>query len=195
MKRGHKFRISKTLLKQPEAQPGAKPFELDDDRLPGFKLRVQPSGVRSYVVQWARGQRKTLAKVGELTPAQAREKAEKVVANVRTGKPPLHGLDSRDVPTLGEFITGEYAEHIRSSHRRPDATLARLKSCFSDLYAKPITYDLTAELERWKSARLQNGASPASVRRDLATLSGVYRRAARLKRRQLGPLLDCAPGG
>ena len=95
------FNISKTLLKRPDAQPKDKPFELRDSRLNGFILRVQPSGARSYVIQWARGKRKTLAKVGELSPAQAREKAEKVLANVRLNKPPLQGLDSRAEISLG----------------------------------------------------------------------------------------------
>lgn len=188
MKRGQKYVISKTLLKKPEAQPGEKPFEIDDSRLPGFKLRVQPSGVRSYVMQWARGKRKTLARVGELTPAQAREKAEKVLANVRTGQPALQGLDSREVPTLGEFITGEYAEHIRTMHKRPEQTLKRLKHCFAALYSKALTDDITANLEAWKSAQLAAGASPNSIRRDLATLSGVYRRAGKLKRKQIANL-------
>ena len=190
MKPGRKYLISKTLLKSSVAQPGSKPFELDDSRLPGFKLRIQPSGVRSYVIQWARGKRKTLARVGELTPSQAREKAEIVLANVRTGKPALRGLDSRAVPTLGEFIDGGYADRIQDAHKRPQQTLKRLKYCFAAFYGNPLTDDITADLEAWKSSRLNAGASPSSVRRDLATLSGVYRRASRLKRKELGLLAN-----
>ncbi len=36
-----------TLLTSKEAQPQTKPFELYDSRLPGFTLRIKPSGVRS----------------------------------------------------------------------------------------------------------------------------------------------------
>ena len=122
------------------------------------------------MIQWARGKRRTLARVGELTPAQAREKAEKVLGNVRSGKPALRGLDSRAVPTLGDFIKGEYAEHIRTAHKKPQQTLQRLKRCFSGLYNKALTDDITADLEVWKSSQLRAGASPSSVRRDLATL-------------------------
>lgn len=188
MKQGQKYSISKTLLKADEAQPGPKPFELDDSRLPGFKLRVQPSGVRSYVIQWARGKRKTLAKVGEVTPAQAREMAEIVVGNVRTGKRPMHGLDSSSVPTLGEFIGDRYRHLIEASHRRPSQTIDRLKLQFGSFYSRSITDDITPDLEAWKAKQLQAGASASSVCRDLATLSGVYRRASRVLRKDVGEL-------
>ena len=107
---------------------------------------------------------------------------------MRTGKPAFHGLDSRAVPTLGEFITGDYAKQIRDVHKNPKQTLAGLKNAFSSLYHKALTDDITADLETWKSKRLQTGASPASIRRNLATLSGVYRRASKIKRREIGPI-------
>ena len=40
--------IGATLLASKEAQPQIKPVEIYDNRLSGFMLRIQPSGVRSY---------------------------------------------------------------------------------------------------------------------------------------------------
>jgi hypothetical protein len=52
-----------------------KPYEVRDPKTPGFLLRVQPSGVMSYVCEYARGKRITIGRVGKVTPAQARDKA------------------------------------------------------------------------------------------------------------------------
>jgi hypothetical protein len=40
--------IGPILLSDKLAQPGGKPFEIYDDRLQGFTLRIQPTGMRSY---------------------------------------------------------------------------------------------------------------------------------------------------
>jgi len=46
--------IGAKLLASHVAQPAAKPFEIYDIRLPGFTLRVQPSGARSNYVRLGR---------------------------------------------------------------------------------------------------------------------------------------------
>ena len=95
--------IGAKLLASKAAQPAAKPFEVNDSRLPGFVLRVQPSGVRSYYAQHGRGRRVLLGRVDQLTPDEAREKCAKVLGNVAHDRPPLHGLDGAEGITLGDF--------------------------------------------------------------------------------------------
>ena len=70
--------IGATLLTSKETQPQSKPFEIYDSRLPGFTLRVQPSGVRSYYARFGRNRRVVLGKVGTLAPEEARERCQKV---------------------------------------------------------------------------------------------------------------------
>jgi hypothetical protein len=52
----HAF-IGPTLLTSKEAQTQTKPFELYDNRLHGFTLRIQPSGVRAYYARFQRNRR------------------------------------------------------------------------------------------------------------------------------------------
>ena len=49
--------IGPKLLSSKVAEPAEKPFEIYDSRLPGFTLRVQPSGVRSYYTRFGRNRR------------------------------------------------------------------------------------------------------------------------------------------
>ncbi len=63
-----------------------------DDSLIGFGLRIKPSGIRSYVIQYrnARGQsrRMTLGRHGPMTPDQARVQARQLLADVAAGADP-----------------------------------------------------------------------------------------------------------
>jgi hypothetical protein len=100
--------IGAMLLTSKETQPQSKPFEIYDNRLSGFMLRVQPSGVRSYYARFGRNRRVVLGKVGTVTPEEARERCQKVLGNVVHGLHPLHGLGGTDGLTLGMFIADTY---------------------------------------------------------------------------------------
>jgi len=78
--------IGPNLLSSKVAQPTKKPFEVYDSRLPGFTLRVQPSGVRSYYARFGRNRRITLGKADTLLPDEARERdVRRCSAMWRTG--------------------------------------------------------------------------------------------------------------
>ena len=63
-----------------------------DDDLKGFALRVKPSGVRTWVVQYrnlaGRTRKLKLGKVGVLTPEEAREAAQEALRGAAKGKDP-----------------------------------------------------------------------------------------------------------
>ncbi|MDF2781797.1 MAG: hypothetical protein K0S96_1601 [Geminicoccaceae bacterium] len=56
--------------------PAAKPYEVRDDRLRGFLVRVQPSGSKSFYVEYGRGRRLALGRADVLAPSVARDKAK-----------------------------------------------------------------------------------------------------------------------
>jgi integrase len=172
--------IGATLLASTEAQPKRKPFEIYDNRLPGFMLRVQPSGVRSYYARFGRNRRVVLGKVGTVAPEDARERCQKVLGNFAHGRHPLHGLGGTDGITLGMFIADTYTTWIRASRPRTAGdTLEKLHRHFRTWYREPLTAITVERIESWKARRLNAGRSAATVLRDLFTLSSVLRRAVR----------------
>jgi integrase len=174
--------IGAKLIASKAAQPRDKAFEIYDTRLLGFTLRVQPSGVRSYYARLSANRRIALGKVGQYLPDEARDRCEKVLGNVAHGRPPLDGLDGAELITLGDFIRDTYGPWALA--RRPQTaqkTLDRVQKHFADWYASPLTGITLSDVENHQTKRLTAGTAPATVMRDLDTLSSVLTRAMKLK--------------
>jgi hypothetical protein len=188
--------IGAKLLTTAAARPGPKPIEIRDTRLRGFLLRVQPSGARSYYAQHGRGRRTLIGAVGEFTSDEARDRCQKILGNVAHGRSPLHSLDGASGPTLGEFI-GKDGETNSTTYRawlsanRPKSaatTLQRLETQFGSWYGSPLTQITVEMIEAWRTDRLAAGRSPATVLRDVMTLSGVLTRALRQRKLAENPV-------
>jgi integrase len=105
------------------------------------------------------------------------------------------------VVTLRQFLEIDYAPWAKANRpRSAAASLDRLERCFSQWYDRSLTTISTAQLESWKTERLQGGCRPATVLRDLAGLSAVLSHAVRIEtladnvmRRVEKPRLDRTP--
>lgn len=84
-------RISKSVVEKAPIPIRGQTFIRDID-LKGFALRITASGVRSYVIEKRIGdrvRRVTLGRHGELTPMQARKKAQHVLGQIAMGIDPI----------------------------------------------------------------------------------------------------------
>ena len=170
-----KSTIGNRLLRQIE--PRDRPFEVHDQRMKGFLLRVQPSGTMSYLAQYRRGKRITLGRAGIMTPQEAREEAKKVLGDAMRGiDPAAINRDHKD-HTLTTFLDEEYgpwaAVHLRSA----DATLARIKSSFPKFLHDKLAEFEPRKVERWRTKRLKDGRKPSTVNRDLVSLKAALSKA------------------
>ncbi len=63
-----------------------------DDKLPGFGIRVTPTGVKSFIIQKrikGKDKRITVGRFGALTVEQARKQAQKLIGQIATGGDPV----------------------------------------------------------------------------------------------------------
>lgn len=85
-------KISKRIIDTLRPDPAGKDVWVWDSELRGFGVRLKPSGAASYVLQYrtetGRTRRFTLARVGTLTPEEARAKARRLLADVHDGADP-----------------------------------------------------------------------------------------------------------
>ena len=103
-----------------------------------------------------------------------------VLGNVAHGCHPLHGIGGAEGITLGTFIADMYTTWVNASRPRTAANaLEKLHRLFRAWYPEPLTATTVECIESWKARRLNEGRSPATVLRDLFTLSSVLRRAGK----------------
>jgi integrase len=104
----------------------------DSDKLPGFGLRVYPTGRKSFVL-WIRtrsGRKRlmTVGPYGAMTLDQARERARKMLVDVADGRDPAEDRRrvEREVRTFGELADrwlDDYAKPHRKSWREDQRRL------------------------------------------------------------------------
>jgi integrase len=116
-------KLSKSLVEKLE--PSAKDSVIWDETLPGFGVRVKPSGVRSYLVQYRNRQtgaskRMTLGVHGPLlTYDQAKKEARTLLADAMRGQDPVEKRRAtRDAPTVAA-LSRDYLERHAVPKKRP----------------------------------------------------------------------------
>jgi integrase len=106
--------LSKRVVESAEVRP--REYMLWDGDIPGFGVRVLPSGRRSYLVQYrvgTRSRRLGLGTHGVLTTEQARGLAIQALAAVRAGGDPAEARkERREAVTVRELSERFDREHI-----------------------------------------------------------------------------------
>jgi integrase len=140
--------------------PRDKTFIQFDTDLPGFGVRVMPTGVMSYIVEYrphggGRGvakRRVTLGKIGTLTPDQARKAAVEILAQVRLGADPAEDkAKRREAVTVGDLLDlfdNQYVETMVKpttavSHR---IAMVELREAFGAMKAVALSRSQLASL-------------------------------------------------
>ncbi len=111
-----KAKITKRLVEDLIAKDG-KELWVWDKELPGFAIRVKPTGVKAYVIQYRnlhRQSRKiTLGRHGVLTPEEARRLARQTLAAIERGEDPAQDRRARrDALTVADLAKRFDEEHI-----------------------------------------------------------------------------------
>lgn len=100
-----------------------------DIDIPGFGVRVRPSGAKTYIVQYRAGagrkaptRKLTLGQAGKLTAEEARVLAKRAVGAVAHGADPAgKRADDRRTLTVAELIDAFLADHVESKRRAATA--------------------------------------------------------------------------
>src|SRR5262245_9933047 len=153
-----------------------------DGDIPGFGVRVRPSGAKSYIVQYRAGagrkaptRKLTLGPVGKLTPDEARTLARKAVGSIAHGLDPAGDrADDRKGLTVAELVSVFLAEHVQAKRRTGTAAHYR------DILERIVMPALgTAKADRVKRSdlaklHLQWKRTPYQANRIVAVVGSMY---------------------
>jgi integrase len=185
-----------------KARPRSSIYAIYDSAIPGFGLRVFPSGYKSWILDYRPGEggrsvrvrRFTIANALELSPAKARREAERLRAVVRMGGDPQRDLNVKRAAVSVECLASAFiSEHVEpkraaSTKRYYEDLLGRLiVPAFGAMKAKDLT---SADV-----ARLHNAlrSRPFLANRVLAIIGAMYsfgEGVARLVPKGTNPVVD-----
>lgn len=161
------------------AKPEASPYRMWDVDVPSLFLRVQPSGVKSWNVQWSRTASAALGKWPGMTVSAARDRARKSMIEATEHGAPL-AVTERSKPkshTLRSFIADEYRPWATANQKWGEGAADRLAGTFAEFADKPMNEINAWVIEKWRSKRIKSGVSANTCNRDLATLKSSLNRA------------------
>lgn len=178
-------RLTKTVVES--AAPAGKTCILWDSDLPGFGLRVSPSGLRTYLFKYrvgggrkGRPRKPSIGRHGALTCDEARSIAKLWAADVaRGGDPAAARRRASSGPTVADLAEKYLAEHAEPKKRAGSVAADRRlldRFILSKLAGRPV-----AGLDRADVGSLHHGlrATPYQANRALALLSKMMNLAER----------------
>lgn len=115
-------RITKKVVDAIEAD--GTDFYIFDADLTGFGIRVRPSGGMTYIARYRAGsgrsapvRRVTIAKVGKVTPEQARDRAREILADVVKGEDPAKAkADTKKALTFAQ-LAAAFLVHVKAKKK------------------------------------------------------------------------------
>lgn len=177
-----KSKLTKRLVDAAELpQAGENDLFLWDNELRGFGVRIKPSGIKSYLIQYrgVQGERRiTIGRHGVLTLDEARKIARQELANVAKGDDPAKTRkDRREAPTMRE-LADDFMEHHAIPNKRP-ASVRDDRSMLERIVLPKFGSRKLAEIERKDVEALMRGlaATPYQANRVRALLSKMFAKA------------------
>jgi hypothetical protein len=173
---------------------GDSEFIVWDAELPGFGVRVKPSGAKSYVIQYrtrdsGRSRRKTIGRHGPLMSLQqARSIARGLLADAARGRDPVGEHRSRrKSPTISELADRYIEEHAMPKKRA--GSIRNDRSILERHILPRLGQMKVQDVEPADIQRLHNALreTPYQANRTIALLSKMFSLSVRWGLRNTNP--------
>lgn len=170
------------------AEPRNTRYTIFDAAVPGFGLRIYPTGEKSWIFEYRAGEggrrvakkRITIGKVTDFTADGARKAADSLRSAVKTGSDP-QGEKSRqrEASTVADLADAFLNEHVAA--KRKASTAAHYRDVLERLVVPILGRRKAKDVTRAEVAKLHlaYSATPFQANRILAVLGSMYTFGAR----------------
>lgn len=159
-----------------------KEYFVWDDDLPGFGVRVMPTGRKSFLIQYRdsgrRTRRKGLGRYGTVTAEEAKKEARELLSSVaRGGNPAEDTLRKRGAPTVAELCDRFLADYVPSHCKL--STAKEYARCVKNFIKPAIGKVQVEDIQRSHIADLhhKHRDKPYQSNRTLGVLSVMFNQA------------------
>ena len=184
-KRIAKVKLTLTKRNVDALQPTDRPWIAWDDKISGFGVRVQPSGTRTFVVNYRAGdggrkapnKRVTLGRYGRITPDKARRMAQELLGRVAGGDDPAsERAEARRMPTLQEAFDDYMAANPNRKARTVERYHQNMRINLHGWRNRPLDAIARRDIEgRFNLITEEHGWAGAN--QTISLLRSIYRRS------------------
>jgi integrase len=168
--------ITADLVKR--LKPDEKPYEVWDTELKGFIVRIQPSGLKTYLVEYARHKRITIGQsTPQFTAAEARKESGKRIADYVKGKDPMEAKRAGRAYTLESFIEEKYSPWAETHLRHSKDSLGKISAWYPALGKSKLPDITTWNVEKQRAAWMKAGSNPLTINHKIASLKAALNKA------------------
>lgn len=170
------------------ARPRAVRYTVWDGEVPGLGLRVSPSGLKSWIIEYRPGEggrrtpkrKLTLGPLGKLTPVQARSAAQDALSKARLGSDPAEEKNTARRAMSFEDLSAEFLSSHVALKRKPK-TLEGYRFLLDQMAVPALGRLKAKDVKRADVAGLhgKHSGKPYQANRMLAAISSLYTFAAK----------------
>ena len=177
-------RLTLTVRSVDALKPAATSFIAWDDRLTGFGVRVQPTGLKSFIVNYRAGdggrkapnRRAVLGRHGAISVAHARREAREVLARAARGEDPAgKRAEARRMPVLEKAFEDFMAANPNRAAGTDTLYREEFARHFADWHQRPLDGISRRDVEALFN-RLTGDSGWSSANRSVSLLRSLYRR-------------------
>lgn len=185
-------------------QPSDQPYDVNDNKIPGFTARVRPTGNITFFLKYRNAAGKNQSyKIGtngqDVSASTARAAAEDLRVQIRKGEDPQAARKKNrataradSAKTIQLYFDERYKPHWLKNRKSATEAERVLKSDFGHLLDRPLSEISQGDIERWQNAK-EKGRDLETVKRNRAEIEVLFKRAVRDGWLDINPLAKLVP--